>query len=154
MPSVMPLAESRARAEQAFIMREIGMKSWRQVRDALGFKSIGAAQMAVKRYRERNPLPSADAAMAGIVERKRVTIGSAIKSLAEAQRSSDHQAVARLVDVITRADAELARLYGLSSDTLNVNVTQTPAAIIADTRERLLAAVDAEIVEIPKEIER
>ncbi|KZS75909.1 hypothetical protein A4G26_22235 [Mycobacterium kansasii] len=90
MGQVMPLAESRARAEQAFVMREVGMQSWSKIRDALGFKSVGAAQLAVKRYRERNPLPNAEAARAGIVERKRVTLGAALRSLAESQKAGDH----------------------------------------------------------------
>lgn len=156
MGQVMPLADSRARAEQAFVMREVGMQSWSKIRDALGFKSVGAAQLAVKRYRDRNPLPNAEAARAGIVERKRVTLGAALRSLAESQKAGDHQSVARLIDVITRADAELARLYGLNApDKLDVTVTQTPAAIIAEARTRLLEVVDAEVIDAPtKEIER
>ena len=33
-------------------------------------------QLAVKRYRERNPMPNPESAKAGIIERKRVTIGN------------------------------------------------------------------------------
>lgn len=151
----MSLAESRARAEQVFVMRAVGMQSWSKIRDALGFKSVGAVQQAYKRYNERNPLPNAEAARAEIVERKRVTIGSALKSLADAQKTGDHQMVARMIDVITRADAELAKLYGLSRETVDVNVNTTATQIIAEARERLLAVVDAEVVDDdPKEIER
>ena len=53
----MSLAASRARAEQVFVMRAVGMQSWSKIRDALGFKSVGAVQQAYKRYNERNPLP-------------------------------------------------------------------------------------------------
>ncbi|WP_244232484.1 hypothetical protein [Mycobacterium innocens] len=48
----------------------------------------------------------------------------------------------------------MARLYGLNApDKLDVTVTQTPAAIIAEARTRLLEVVDAEVIE-PKEIEQ
>jgi hypothetical protein len=150
MPQVMSLAESRARAEQVFVMREVGMQSWSRIRDALGFKSVGAAQQAYKRYQRRNPLPNAESARAGIVERKRVALALALESLADALGGGDHQMVARLIDVFTRADAELARLYGLSRETVDINVTQTAATIIADARERLLAVIDAEVIEAPK----
>lgn len=135
-------------------MRAVGMQSWSKIRDALGFKSVGAVQQAYKRYNERNPLPNAEAARAEIIERKRVTVGAALKSLAEAQKAGDHQTVARMIDVITRADAELAKMYGLNApDKLDVNISQTPTQIIAEARERLLAVVDAEVIE-PKEIEQ
>jgi len=42
VPQVMPLAQSRARAEEVFVMRERG-HTWSQIRDALGFKSVWAA---------------------------------------------------------------------------------------------------------------
>lgn len=153
----MSRTEARARAEQAFVMREVGMQSWSKIRDALGFTSVGGAQLAVQRYRERNPLPNAEAARAGILERKRVTLGTALSALAQAKQAGDTQGVARLVDVITRADAELAKMYGLNApEQLDVNVTQTTTTIIAEARERIMAVLDAEVVDAPtpKEIER
>lgn len=142
MPQTMSLAESRARAEQVFLMREVGMQSWSRIRDALGFKSVGAAQLAFKRYNERNAPPNAETARAGIIERKRVTIGAALRGMAEAQKAGDHAAVARYIDVITRADADLAKTLGLyAPQQVEVNVTQTPAAIMAEATERLLAVV-------------
>ncbi|MGH3725015.1 MAG: hypothetical protein ACRDUS_12950 [Mycobacterium sp.] len=156
MPRTMTLAESRARAEQVYIMREIGMKSWSHIRDALGFKSVGAVQNAHKRYAARNPVPGASAAAAGIVERKRYTLGIALTSLAEAHRKGDHRTVAQLLDAITRADAELAKLYGLGSENVNVNVsvTQSLSEIVAEAEQKLLAAIDAEVVDEPKGIGR
>lgn len=152
MAPTMSLAQSRARAEQAFVMREVGMQSWSKIRDALGFKSVGAAQNAVKRYQQRNELPGAQTVAAGIVARKRESLGVALHALAEAKKRGDFRAVAQLVDAITRADAELAKLYGLGqTSTVNVTVThQTPAQIIEEAQERLLAALDAEVVEAPE----
>jgi hypothetical protein len=144
MPQVMPLAKSRERAREVFLMREVDLKSWSKCRDALGFKSIGAAQMAYTRYLQRNPMPDAASTRAGIVERKRHTLGVALASLAAAAADGDHPAVARLVDTITKVDSELAKLYGLSRETVDVNVRQTPAAIIDRMENELLALVDAQ----------
>jgi hypothetical protein len=149
----MTLAKSRERAERVFVMREVDQKSWSQIAQALGFKSTGAAQMAYTRFLQRNPLPDGTAVRAGILERKRYTLSLAVRSLAAAAADGDHQAVARLVDTVTKADAELARLYGLSREQVDLTVTQSPQQIIAEARDRLLAAVDAEVVEC-REISR
>lgn len=154
MPQVMPLRESRARAEQVFVMRAVGCQPWSKIRDNLGYKSVGAAQMAYRRFLARNPVPDGKTALAEIIERKRVTTGSALAALAQAQKAGDHQMVAQLIGVITRSDAELAKLYGLNApEQVNVNVTQTLPELIADTRQRMLEVLDAEVVE-PKEITR
>lgn len=151
----MPVAESRARAEQVFVMREVGMASWPKIRDALGFTSVGGAQLAYKRYvtRERKHR-SPEAAVAGIEARRRKSIGLAFKSLAEAQLAGDHQAVARLLDSIVKADADMAKMYGLyAPEQVDVTVSTDPAAVLADTRRRLIEVIDAETVET-KELER
>lgn len=156
MAPTMTLAESRRRAEEAFVMREVGCMSWSKIRDQLGFASIGATQLAVKRYCQRNPLPNAKDAAAGIVTRKRHVLGIAMSSLAKAHKAGDHRTVAQLVDAITRADAEMARLYGLGSERVDVNVRvhQSPAEIIAAATADLLAVVDAEVVSETREITR
>ncbi len=147
MAHTMLLAASRERAAEVFVMREVGMRSWRQIRDALGFGSVGAVQSAYKRYLKRNPLPTPDAVRAGIVERRRAVVGVALSSLTEARRNGDHAAVARLVDIIVKADAETAKLFGLGSENVTVTVSQSPAAIIADARDRLLAVVDGDVID-------
>lgn len=159
MPQVMPLRESRARAERVFVMRAVGCQPWSKIRDELGFQSVGAAQMAYRRFLARNPVPDGKTALAEIIERKRVTTGSALAALARAQAAGDHQMVATLVGVISRSDAELAKLYGLSHQnvSVDVNVTTDAAAVIAEARTRLLDIVDAEVVDAPtptKEITR
>lgn len=151
MGRTMSLAASRARAEQAFVMREVGMQPWSKICSALGFKSHGAAQNAVKRYQQRNELPGAQTVAHGIVERNRVSLGIALSALAGAQKRGDFRVVAQLVDAITRANDSLARLYGLGqTSTVNVNVThQTPSQIIEEAQARLLAVLDAEVVDQP-----
>jgi len=68
--------------------------------------------------------------------------------MAAAQKAGDHRTVAQLLDAITRADAELARLYALGASNLNVNVKvdQTPGEIIDAARGQLLAVLSAETV--------
>jgi hypothetical protein len=145
MAQVMPLAESRERAEQAYV----ACLPWSKVAHRLGYRSVGAAQSAVARYAARNPLPSAQGAADEIVARKRHTVGIATSSLAAAHKKGDHRAVAALVDAITRADAEYARLFGLGSNEVNVNVKvhQSPSEIIEAATLQLLQVVDAEVIE-------
>lgn len=152
MPQVMPLASSRARAEEVYYRREVGLQPWSQIRDGLGFKSVGAAQQAYKRYLERNPMPNADNVAAAIVARKRRSLAAAIRALDEAEAAGDYRAVARLVDSITRADTSLAQMFGLLKETVDITVTQqqTPSEVIAEATERLLRIVDAEVVETPE----
>ena len=152
----MPLRDSRARAERVFLMRSIGQQPWSKIRDELGFKSVGAAQMAYRRYLRRNPVPDSKSVLAEILERKRALTEQAIAALVKAQKAGDFQAVAGLIRAVTQSDAELARLFGLSQQaqtTVNVTVKQMPSEIIAEAQARLLAVIDAEVVEERKAIE-
>lgn len=152
MPQVMPLRESRERAERVYLLRAVMGLSWRAIRDQEGFTSVGGAQRAYERHRTRNPMPDAKTVAAEILERKRVTSGAAVKALLQTR---DPQAVAALVRAINAQDAELAKLFGLSEETVNVHVTrESTTQIVIDARERLLAAIDAEVMEEPKGIDR
>ena len=155
----MPTRESRARAERVFVMRAVGCQPWSKIRDELGFKSVGAAQMAYRRFLARNPVPDGSTVFAEIIERKRVTTGAAMTALARAGRDGDRAAVAQLAGVVSRSDAELAKLYGINApEVLNVNVEHSAATILdraeADLlalarqrRPELLPVIDAEVVE-------
>ena len=100
----MPLADSRSRAERVFLMRAVGQQPWSKIRDELGFKSVGAAQMAYRRYIKRNPVPDNKSVLAEILERKRSLTEQAITALGKAQKAGDLQAVAALVRAITQSD--------------------------------------------------
>ncbi|MDX1880088.1 hypothetical protein SBE55_19995 [Mycolicibacterium sp. 141076] len=138
------------------MLRNVACLSWSKVAERCGYRSVGAAQTAVKRYAARNPLPSAQAAADEIVARKRHSLSIAYASLSAAFKAGDYRTVAQLVDSITRADAELARLFGIGSENVQVNVKldQTAVEIVAAARERLMAVIDAEVVEEPKGITR
>ncbi|OQZ88814.1 hypothetical protein BST11_21055 [Mycobacterium alsense] len=152
----MPRYASRERAAEAFQLRA-SRHSWREVCDRLGYRSVGAAQSAVNRHVERlrrePKTTSFEAHKFAIQTRTRALT----QRFTAAYRAGDDDTLVTLNREIIRNEAELAKLDGLyEPETVNINVTQTPAAIIADTRERLLAAVDAEVVEVPatKEIEQ
>lgn len=144
---------SRERAAEAFQLRASRF-SWREVCDRLGYRSIGAAQSAVNRHVERlrrEPTTTSIEAHKFAIETRTRALS---QRFAAAYKVGDDDTLVTLNREIVRNEAELAKLGGFyEPETVNVNVTQTPAAIIAEARERLLAVVDAEVVE-PKEIER
>lgn len=148
MPQVMPLAESRERAEQAHVMRVMG-SSWRQIAAALGFTSVGGAQQAVQGHRKRNPLPDGETVRVEIAERRRITNQAAFKELARARAAGDSSAVAALIRTITSSDAETARMYGLAQERVNVTVTQTPAAILDRAETELLELAQQRRIDSP-----
>lgn len=149
MPQVMPLAESRNRAERVFLMRAVGQQPWSRIRDELGFGSVGAAQMAYRRYLKRHPVPDSENILAEILERKRAMTEQAITALGKAQKAGDLQAVANLVRAVTQSDAELARMFGLNAPVKSeITVRKSPVEIITAMREELMAALDVEVVEL------
>ena len=114
---------------------------------------MGAAQTAVNRHIERERRESSaskfETHKAGIEIRTRALN----QRFVAAWKSGDDNTLVALNREIVRNEAELARLGGMyEPETVTINVSQTPAAIIAEARERLLAVVDAEV--IPKEIEQ
>jgi hypothetical protein len=123
-------------------MRAVARQPWSKIRDTLGFGSVGAAQMAYRRFLARNPVPDGKTVFAEIIERKRVTTGALMSALAHAQKAADHQTVATLVRAINNDDAELAKLYGLGSETVKVEVHQSMSDVLAEAEARLLAMVD------------
>jgi hypothetical protein len=145
--------DSRERARAAFDLRA-SRHSWKEICDRLGYRSLGAAQTAVNRHvaRERR-----DPTRASIESHKH---GIEIRTRALSQRfvaaftARDDETLIALNREILRNEAELAKIGGMyAPEQLAVTVTQTPAAIIADARTRLLEIVDAEVIE-PKEITR
>jgi hypothetical protein len=139
MPHVMPLRDSRARAERVFILRAIEGRPWSFIRDAERFGSVGSAQMAYRRFLTRNPVPDGKTALAEIIARKRFATGTALRAMAEAQAAGDHQMVATLMAAVTRDDAELAKLFGLNApERAEVDLRVSTE----DNRKRLLALAE------------
>lgn len=138
MAPKMPTYASRQRAAEAFQLRASRL-SWREIADRLGYRSIGAAQTAVNRHVERlrreSTATSFESHKAAIETRTRAMS----QRFAAAFKAQDDDTLVTLNREIVRNEIELAKLGGLyEPEQVNVNVTQTASAIIADTRERLL----------------
>ena len=138
VPRTMSLARSRERAAAVFDGHNLHGLTWRQLRDQHGFTSIGATQLAYQRHLDAHPMPGPESTRAAIVERKQLSIGLVLKSLRAAAEDQDHGAVAMLVNALTKADAELAKLYGLSRESLDVKVQLTPTEVIDRAERELL----------------
>src|SRR5271166_3621507 len=150
MPHVMPLAESRARAEKVAYLRAVVQMSWSRIRDECGFTSIGAAQQAYKAHRRRYPPPSGEVVLAELLDRQQYRNQQGTLAMAKAQSAGDFSGVASLIRALEANDADLAKWFGIGAETtVNLNVSTSASQIIADTRERLRAVVDAEVVDMP-----
>jgi hypothetical protein len=154
MPHVMSLADSRARAERVAHLRAVVGVSWSKIAAECGFKSVGAAQNAYKAHRRRNGLPRGEVVLAELLDRHHHRTQQGTLAMAKAQAADDFSGVASLIRALEANDADLAKWFGIGSETtVNVNVNTTATQIIAEARERLLAVVDAEVVE-QREIEQ
>lgn len=153
MPHVMSLADSRARAERVAFQRGVLKLSWSKIRDAEGFSSIGAVQQAYKSHRKRNPTPSGEFVFAELLDRSDFRANRGAVALMRAEKAGDYTSVASLIRALAANDADLAKWFGIGSETtVNVKVSTTATQIIAEAREKLLAVVDAEVID-PRELE-
>jgi len=154
---VMNRQASRQRTEDAYVKHLLG-HTWQQIATELGFRSRQGAQTAVARYLEQNLPDTPKAALRAWLDRKRHARATLFRSMAAAEAEGDHQAVASLSAALDRNDAEVAKVCGFyAAERVDVTVNQTPSAIIADARARLLAVVDAEVIDAhvvePKELQ-
>lgn len=144
--------DARARAERAHQLRARG-RTWAEISDALGYKSRGAAQLAVQRLLERTVPEAPEALRRQEAEELRIRRAVLHERFHDARQRGDDDVLASLNRELDRVSTRWSKLHGLDAperQEVNVNVTQTPAAIIAEARERLLAVVDAEVVELPR----
>lgn len=137
----MPTYASRERAAEAFQLRA-SRYSWREIADRLGYRSIGAAQTAVNRHVSRLRRETTETT----VESHKFAIETRTRAMSQrfavAFKDGDDDTMISLNREIVRNEAELAKLGGLyEPEAVNVNVTATPAAIIAEARDRLLAVL-------------
>lgn len=150
MPPVMTLRDSRARAEKAFQLRAVG-RSWREVATTLNYRSIGAAQSAVKRHEERVGPEPVEASRRSLIEGVRVTNAILFDRFAAAASRKDDRVLALLNGELCRNRDQLAKLtgaYAAEKSEVDVTVHRPPGEILADFKRELLASfVDAEVVE-------
>lgn len=153
MAPVMSRTESRKRVEDAYVEHLKGA-TWQAIATKFGYRSRQGAQTAVARMLADNPPESPKQALRSWLDRKRIQRLDLFDSIKAAKAEGNHQAVAQLNAALTAIDSDTAKVCGFYvAERVDVNVSATPAAILAEARERLLAVVDAEVV-APKEIER
>jgi hypothetical protein len=143
MPPTMNRQDSRHRAEEAFQLRSVG-RTWAEISETLGYRSRGAAQLAVRRLMDRTPPESAEQARAQASEGLRITKSVLFATLADAKSRGDSQAVvasAKAIADMIEKDARLNGLHAPARTEVDVNVSANPAAIIDRLESELLALV-------------
>ncbi|VBA56243.1 hypothetical protein LAUMK41_02009 [Mycobacterium attenuatum] len=143
--------DSRRRAERARWLRGTG-KTWQQIADSEGFRSRRAAQLAVARLAEAEPAENPVTLRRTAADGLRITRSIMFAGLAEAKQAGDHQAVvsyARAIGDNIDKDAKLNGLHVPVAQQVDVNVSQSLPSLIADTRQRMLEVLDAEVVDAP-----
>lgn len=154
--------DSRARAEEAFRLRAVG-RTWAEISQTLGYRSRGAAQLAVRRLMDRTPSETPGQARARADESLRITQSVLFGRLAVATQSGDDETLTKVAKEIRATVAERSKLagaYAPQRTEVDVNVSGDPSAIIANAERELLALVaerqqslpaapilDAEVVE-------
>jgi hypothetical protein len=135
--------DSRSRAEEAFRLRAVG-RTWAEISATLGYRSRGAAQLAVRRLMDRTPPETAEHARAQASEGLRITKSVLFAELAAAKCRGDSQglvaAAKAIADMIER-DARLNGLHAPQRTEVDMKVSADPAAIIDRLESELLALV-------------
>lgn len=143
MPPTMNRQDSRARAEEAFRLRAAG-RTWSEIAEALGYRGRQSAQDAVRRHLERTAPESSEAVRRTASEGLRITKSVLFTELAAAKQRGDSQALvssAKAIADLIEKDARLNGLHVQTAQQVEVNLTQTPAAIIDRLESELLALV-------------
>jgi hypothetical protein len=149
MAPTMSRQDSRARAQEADRLRNLG-RTWSEVAEAVGFKSHGAAQLAVARLHKRNPCQSADQVRRSATEGLRIVRAVLFEQFAEAKQRGDNDDLVMLARELRSNISENTKLngaYAPQRTEFDVTVRQSATAIINEARERLLSVVDAEVIE-------
>ena len=144
-------AHTNARAERAWRLRVRG-RTWQEIADEVGFKSRHSAQKAVQAFLRKNPPDDIDTMRRAVGQVMNETMATVRDSLDNAHAEGRHRDVAELAKVILDGADKRAKLEGLYvavPQVVDVNVTQTMTELVSDTRAKLQAAIDAEVVELP-----
>jgi hypothetical protein len=152
----MSLHDSRARAERAYLMRAVPY-SWREICRALGYRSVGSAQLAVQRHIKRTSREPSDVSQRLAVESVQLTSRVLFDRFAVAADRGDDATLALLNRELRGNRDQLAKLLGLYAPDraeVDVNVRQSPSQLLDEYRDKLLAIIDAEVIDEPKGIEK
>lgn len=135
--------DSRGRAEEAFRLRAAG-RTWAEISRVLGYRSRGAAQLAVKRLMDQNPPATVDHARATADESLRITQSVLFGRMAAATHRGDDETLTKLAKEIRATVAERSKLagaYAPQRTEVDVTVSGDPTAIIANAERELLALI-------------
>jgi hypothetical protein len=153
MAPVMPLKDSRARAVRALELRARRW-TWAEIATELQFRTRGGAQLAVSRLlRSQMPDTTTKRAVATSKledQEKRLypRFEAAVDSGDDETAVMISKHLAQLVDIGAKIDG-----IAVQRAQIDVDVNLSVGEIIAQTRQRLLSVIDAEVVDI-REIER
>lgn len=149
VPPVMNHQDSRARAEEAYRLRAVG-RTWQEVADELGFKSHGAAQLAVARLHKRNPAQSTETVRRSASEGLRIVRAVLFERFADAKVREDNNDLLMLAKELRNNISESAKLHGAHApQRTEVDVTVSSASEAIDQLERQLLAIVAQRQPLP-----
>jgi hypothetical protein len=146
MAPVMSHSSSRARAEEALHLR-VRRKTWEEISEALGYSSRGGARLAVRRLLSKMALAPGDERVMSSVALRELQRGLFERFDAAVKRGDDAAVTnyARELRCLVSEDAKLLGIY--APERVEVTVRQSASEIIAEAENRLLAVIDAEVVE-------
>ena len=138
--------DSRARAEEAIVLR--GREwTWQEIADALGYRSRGAAQVAVARELARTAPESADTARRYLLVSAKYASRMLHDRLDAAYQRGDDDTVALHNRELCRNRDQIARLTGAyMPEKTELDVT---VSTVEDTRRRLLARLERDTSALP-----
>lgn len=144
---------STARAEEAWRLRCTG-RTWSEVATECGYRRHDTARKAVAKFLQKNPPDDLETMrrMSGemlITTAKK--LGQALDSALDADKTRD---AAELGKAIFAGVGEWAKLTGqhiTQPKQVDVTVTQTITEVIAHTRERLMAVIDADFIDVTEQ---
>lgn len=137
-------ADSRARAAEAFALRSAHW-SWREIMRKLDYRSVGAAQAAVKAHVARECREPSEVTHREQVESVRLRQRVLGERFAAAFIDADDDKLVQLNRELSRNGDQLAKLtgtYAPERGQLDVNVSADPTAIIARAEADLLASLN------------
>jgi hypothetical protein len=147
------IREARAKAERAAKLRGCGY-SWQAIADAVGFRSRQAAKIAAERHWTRQQM-SPSLTRRALVEGLMLVQQQLFEGLADAKKRNQPASVLEHTREIRSVTDQLAKLDGLhAAQKVDVSVTHTTSEALAAWRTQLLDAIDAEVVEETRAIER
>ncbi|OFJ52206.1 hypothetical protein [Mycolicibacterium grossiae] len=135
--------DSRTRAAEAFALRSAHW-SWREIMRKLDYRSVGAAQSAVKAHVAREHREPAEVTHREQVESVRLRSRVLGERFAAAFLDADDDKLAALNRELVRNGDQLAKLTGTyqpERQQVDVTVGRSPAEILAEGKSQLLAVL-------------